>query len=184
MTLPPPATTIPPDQMTEYWRLLGLYYEACRNGNTAYAQQLVQQMRGLLQTTGPGFAENMRQFFISLQPVIRPALVAAGAAWATITSVTAEVAAFTATIASGIGAALVAAWPVLLIVLVLVLLYWWMWHQQREEWRRAGYPQAMQMHSPEDGFPANSRVAAEFRAVCRQPQAGCLEVIEGRAAYG
>lgn len=69
--------------------------------------------------------------------------------------------------------------PMLLIILVLVLLFWLMWHHERERLRRAGYPQAMR--APQDGFPAQSPIAAQFAAAARAPRVGPLEVIEGRA---
>lgn len=183
MSLPPPPGSIPPGLLEEYYRLLALYYRAVADGNGAYAQQLVQQMRMLMQSQGTSLAQAMRDMFQALQPLIRPALMAAGAAWATIASVTAEIASFTAAVAVGLGSAIVAALPWLLFILLLVLLYWWSWHRQREQWRAAGYPQAM--HSPEDGFPGHSSIAAEFQRVMRAPMVGPLEVIEGRARpYG
>jgi hypothetical protein len=183
MSVPPPPGSIPPGLIEEYYRLLALYYQAVSDGNGAYAQQLVQQMRMLMQTQGQGLAQSMRDMFQALQPLIRPALMAAGAAWATVTTVTAEIGSFIAAVAVGIGSAMVAALPWLLFILFLVLLYWWSWHRQREQWRAAGYPQAM--HTPEDGFPSQSPIAAEFQRVMRTPLIGPLEVIEGRArAYG
>jgi hypothetical protein len=175
MSMPPPGSAIPPQLLTEYHRLLGLYYQAMNSGNTAYAQQLVQQMRGLIASQGPSLADTVRQMLQALQPLVRPALLAAGAAWSTITMIGAEVGAFCA----GFAAAIPAMLPMMLAVLLLVLLFWWMWHRQREEWRAAGYPQAM--HTPEDGFPANAPMAADFQRAVRAPLVGPLEVIEGRA---
>jgi len=178
--VPPPESSIPSGLWSQYRILLADYYRAAAVGNQVAMRTTVQQMQQLTSVSG-----QLREMLRALYPMIRPALLAAGAAWGTITVVMGQVGTFIATgVASAVAAFTSSPFLIMMaVVAIIVFLFWFAWYCHKKDMEKIGYPMAANV-TPQNGFPANATQAAmDFRNAVRARGIGPLEVLEGRARW-